>query len=118
MQRKEAKRLERQVPTKGRSFWSDGAESNDALRLCKNHREDTVGLRATRTIRRSIMQDPIIEEPVFEKEWKNIRGASSNATPLKYSTQERSSSEPALNWETVGLRVARGASRQARDRDA
>lgn len=64
------------------------------------------------------MLNPVRNKPVFEKEWKNIRGASSNATPLKYSAQERSSSEPILNWETVGFRVARGASRQAREGDA
>ena len=64
------------------------------------------------------MLNPIRNKPVLEKEWKNIRGASSNATPLKYSAQERSSSEPHYKWETVGFRIARVACRQARERDA
>lgn len=118
MQRKEAKRLEKQIPAKGRSFWSDGAESNDALNLWKKHREDTVGFRTVRSISVSKMKDPVASKPVLEKEWKIIRGASTNATSFKYSSMERSSSEPVFNWDTVGLRVARGVSRQTWERNA
>ena len=109
MQLKEAKRLERQVPTKGWSFWSDGAESNDALHLWKKHREDTVGLRVTRAIRRDSMQDPITEEPLPDKGWRVIRGASTSSVSFKHSAELRSSSEPDLTWEDAGLRVARSS---------
>jgi hypothetical protein len=106
MQRKEAKKLERQVPTKGRSFWSDGAESNDTLHLWKKHREDTVGLRTVRTAKKATVLDPITEEPLPEKNWRVIRGVSTNAVSFKHSAELRSSSEPDLEWEDAGFRVA------------
>ncbi len=51
-------------------------------------------------------EDPRRDEPAEEKEWRCLRGPSNRTEAKKGSGHERSSSEPALCWEFVGLRLA------------